>query len=356
MPFIPVIIPHSNSNTVINKTIVYSDTVLPLNDKGSNLKVTSISNVENNELERCLKTIFDNNSNITFNTIQYSRKDKKVYFYTNKNINTKCWEEINIRTYDYVDSSNLLEVIDNVLNQPMNMDNSLTSVYLISKLSKEFYDGYERKEKFLRCKLRDVLKQKVSQASNVFIESYKKDGELEISFDIGINEFKSIVFARTNNEIFIKKSESPWDMDILTNAYDVIDAIFDHYENKNVYHESYKSVNSPLWVHISNLINGVGDDKYYSCSNFYLRRANYKDGIETKCNSSKVLGKLEGRKNELLKKVFVKISECPEILQKPLQELRQQEIIYNLKEQEKEFKKQQRKEKIEKIFPFIKKR
>lgn len=74
----------NNTNaTVVNKTIVYSDTVLPLKDLGSNLKVSTISDVGEYSLERCLKIIFESNPNVVFNTIQYSKNDNKVYFYTN---------------------------------------------------------------------------------------------------------------------------------------------------------------------------------------------------------------------------------------------------------------------------------
>lgn len=73
LPFVPHTI-------VVNKTIVYSDTVLPLKDIGNNLKVTSIENVSEISLENCLKKIFESNPNVIFNTIQYSKKDQKVYF------------------------------------------------------------------------------------------------------------------------------------------------------------------------------------------------------------------------------------------------------------------------------------
>ena len=76
IPIVPVV-PHT---TVINKTIEYSDTVLPLNDSGKDLQVNSISNVSEYSLEECLKKIFESNPDIIFNTIQYSRKDNKVYF------------------------------------------------------------------------------------------------------------------------------------------------------------------------------------------------------------------------------------------------------------------------------------
>ena len=76
--FIPIV-PHT---TVINKTIVYSDTVLNLKDLGDNIKVTSISDVDEFSFEFCLKKVFESNPGVTFNTIQYSKENKKIYFYT----------------------------------------------------------------------------------------------------------------------------------------------------------------------------------------------------------------------------------------------------------------------------------
>ena len=53
--FIPII----PRTTVINKTIVYSDTVLSLKDLGTNLKITTISNINHKELEDCLRIVFE---------------------------------------------------------------------------------------------------------------------------------------------------------------------------------------------------------------------------------------------------------------------------------------------------------
>ena len=86
--FIPIV-PHTK---VTNKTIVYSDTVLNLKDLGDNIKVTSISNVDEFSFENCLKKVLESNPEVTFNTIQYSKENKKIYFYTNNNISTKEWE------------------------------------------------------------------------------------------------------------------------------------------------------------------------------------------------------------------------------------------------------------------------
>ena len=49
--FVPVI----PNTKIINKTIVYSDTVLTINRTGRNIEITSINNVEEYDLENCLK-------------------------------------------------------------------------------------------------------------------------------------------------------------------------------------------------------------------------------------------------------------------------------------------------------------
>ena len=132
VPFVPAaIVPHrSDSNTtVVNKTIVYSDTVLPLKDSGKNLKVTSISKVSEFELESCLETIFESNQDVIFNTVQYSKNDKKVYFYTDKEITTKEWEERKIFKYKPItNKKEILEELKNILSSSKSKDPNIVSL------------------------------------------------------------------------------------------------------------------------------------------------------------------------------------------------------------------------------------
>ena len=52
VPIVPIVPSmSSNRNTVINKTIVYNDTVLNLKEIGDNLKVTTIDDVKEYDLE-----------------------------------------------------------------------------------------------------------------------------------------------------------------------------------------------------------------------------------------------------------------------------------------------------------------
>ena len=101
--FIPVV-PSSGRTTVINKTIVYSDTVLKLDNLGQNISLTSISNITESDFEKCIKCILSSNEDVIFNTIQYSKKEKKIYFYTNKKINISKWTNRDIKKYNRVEN------------------------------------------------------------------------------------------------------------------------------------------------------------------------------------------------------------------------------------------------------------
>ena len=109
--YVPVI----SRKNVINQTIIYSDTVLSLNELGDNIKISTIYDVKEFELESCLKIIFESNPDVIFNTIQYSQANKKVYFYTNKEISSKSWENSKITKHKPLASPKLLlEELKNV--------------------------------------------------------------------------------------------------------------------------------------------------------------------------------------------------------------------------------------------------
>lgn len=83
--FVPVV-PHTTHTTAINKTIVYSNTILPVKNLGNNLKV---SNASECSIEKYLKTIFESNPNVIFNTIQYSKNDKIIFAKSNEDLYIK---------------------------------------------------------------------------------------------------------------------------------------------------------------------------------------------------------------------------------------------------------------------------
>ena len=92
----PVFIPITSH---YEKNIIYSDTVLDIKCLGSNIKITSISNVSEYSFKKCLEIILNSNKDVFFNTIQYSKENKKVYLYTDKEVNLDEWNSLSITNY-----------------------------------------------------------------------------------------------------------------------------------------------------------------------------------------------------------------------------------------------------------------
>lgn len=374
----------SSNIKILNKNIVYKDTVLPLKELGENIKITSISNVEEFWLESCLNKIFESNSNVTFNTVQYSKKDKKVYFYTDQNISTKAWDDRNLVSYKPLKNSiSILEEIKRILVAENNFDANCVSLYDVAKLlAKREYDMEQTKEHY-----HSFLKNKCKSIYHNFwgLVVYKLDYDnnelrLGINFSGNFMDYKEIVFAKNNNDLYLKSDSTEFGKgrELFLNCSSIIDECYDElmkfkdYENQFRY--GLRALNSCFFINISS--NGVSifNNNFQLQSDFVLRL--YSDKYSYDCNSNSILEVLRGNEDNVLKKIFVNISDCPEWMQEQLHSLRinqleeeqrvfdeeqkrlEEERIEELHRQEqeniKERKKQKRLELRNKIFPFLK--
>lgn len=366
VPIVPSV-PHT---TVVNKTIVYSDMVLPLKDTGNNLKVTSIENVSEFSLESCLKTIFESNPNVIFNTIQYSKNDETVYFYTIQDITTKAYEESKFTSYKPITSrTEILEEVKKVLLSPKSKDNNCISLYDVLTLLKKLYSEYENIIKKYQNKLQDIAKYKIGDNSSLLLYSHNfKEKIIHIGFrnrfiwDNWPKKFDDIYFAKQNGDLYVVKSESSYTNEILSALGSTLSEMYDEllkYADYTDYKYSkydIKPVNSNFSISIS--YNGVWITVKY-LKELELFATSYDNGYELRCNSSVVNEALNGKKTEIFKRIFVKISDCPEWSQAMLYEIRQAQLAEEQRIEDKLRYKEMRKEKrlalTRKIFPFLKK-
>ena len=135
---VPVVVPaHSGHTTVINKTIVYSDTVLNLKEKDKDFKVTSVS-VRKLDFKECLETILEENPEVVFNTIQYSYQQEKAIFYTDKPISTEKWEKRNEEKKEYLADNFSIEMhIKDLLSRGRVLSPDCIAIYDVLCLSKK---------------------------------------------------------------------------------------------------------------------------------------------------------------------------------------------------------------------------
>lgn len=367
--FVPIVpfVPHT---TVINKTIVYSDTVLPLKDTGNNLKVTSISNVSEFSLESCLKTIFESNPNVIFNTIQYSKNDKKVYFYTNQDITTKAYEESKFRNYKPITSrTEILEEVKNVLLAQKNKDNDCISLYDVLMLLKKFNNEYYSVEKRYKNRFNYIVKGRFDEYSSVCYHGFDYEKNiLHISFrKYRISNYDDMYFAKQNGDLYVVKSEGCWTDEAFSALSSSLSEMYDEllkyadYRDYKFTKNDRKPANSNFSIKISyhGVWISVKDFNNRYMNELELFAPSYKGGYELKCNSSVVNEAISGKETEIFKRIFVKISDCPEWSQAMLYEVRQNQLAEEQKVEDELRYKEMRKEKrlalTRKIFPFLKK-
>lgn len=372
----------NNTNaTVVNKTIVYSDTVLPLKDLGSNLKVSTISNVGEYSLERCLKIIFESNPNVVFNTIQYSKNDNKVYFYTNQEISTREYEESEFTKYKTITSrSEILEETKSILLTEKNNSSDCISLFDIAQLLKKMNHDYDMIKERYNSQFKRIIKNAFGDSSSIVIFDFDYEKKLlKIGFKMwSSGDYDEICFAKQNDDLYIVKSKSLYDKEVfaelssgLSKLYDKLISFADYKDYANAKYNT-KSVNSSFGVDISHYGAGIFVEfqgNSYS-KDFELFSPSYNNDYSIKCNSSIVNEVFKDKESEIFKRIFVKIDDCPvwsqamlyEIRQNQLAEERRLEDAKQLKRQkieekikQREAKKQKRLELKRKIFPFLKK-
>lgn len=372
---VPVVVPaHSGHTTVINKTIVYSDTVLNLKEKGKDLKVTSVS-VSKYLFERCVQMILEENPNVVFNTIQYSYQQEKAIFYTDKSISTEKWQKRNEEKKEYLYDNASIEVhIKELLasDRPLNPD--CVAIYDVLCLSKNIRYG----EKTFEDSIKARINSKLNYINDDYYVTIHDMNYKTYECHILVREYmrhtddreEEFWFKKVGSDVYISKKDGR-DLigdKILGIIGSEISELYEHqlkmsYKDKepSVY---IKAVNSGFSASM-----GYYGVKIYNgnvlTSTFAIEMYSYSNKIDYECNSANLLQLLRGNEYDLYKKIFVKISDCPSWMHQELLEFRAKQLVEEEKEREKQeqkrikeeykkLKKQKRREFWGKIFPFIK--
>lgn len=367
--------PHT---TFENKKIVYSDTMLPLKDTGNNLRITTIENVSKTDLKYCLEIIFISNPDVVFNTIQYSTKDERVYFYTNKEISTEVWKRLQLSKPVNI-KAQILQEIKRILTSDENKDYDCISLYDVYKLIRKIYKEQIKKEDYYMdiieknyeyyhtCDIYDMY----DIYSLILTFDYDKD-ELEISADD-----KPITFSKNYGELYLKSDESNTSLgkELLMEFRDVLSAAYDElliYKNIERDDSYVKPLDSMLSAYISSSV--VRVYTRYHVKNCYIDLVKCSDLGKKECfvfcNLHDISNIVCGQENEIFKKLFVRIDDCPywsreslyEIRKKQLGEEKQKLSEEKMAEEQELLERKKKEEKYQKrlnlrrkIFPFLKK-
>lgn len=362
--FIPTV-PRTTHTTIVNKTIVYSDTVLKLDELGSTLKLTTINDLKEDDLEKCLKTIFESNPDVTFNTIQYSKNKKKLYIYADKEPNILNWKNRNVRELKPLSNNQeIIEELSYVFDSSNNpKDEDIISVSDVAYLMKKTRNAECRISEIYENRIESILKNKLCEYTSVFSTSYDyQESELTLEYKY-INEKRTIKFKRNeeNNDIFISSSDTYQAETIFSYISRELSKLFDEYEkfrdfnDFNQYNYKINSVNSSFNVSISifsvDIFTATG--KYIQNKIFEITSPNLLGKREVNCNSSIVLDLVRGNESKIQQNVFIKIEDCPKWMRNILYETRKQQLEELAKKEEKQKREEEKQETIRRIKRFF---
>lgn len=325
--FVPVV-PHT---TVVNKTIVYSDTVLSLNDKGSNLKITTISNVEEFMLDDCLRIIFESNPNVIFNTVQYSKNDKKVYFYTDKEIDISKYKKINTIEYKPIkNKQDILEEIKKIISLPKVNRYDCVSLNTAYEFILKKRNELKNKEKYYKRILDNMIKEKYGRDSGLVVHGFDYEtGELSIAFKHFGSKYYNIDLKIKDEDLYVSSSETYESDDVFRLLYKQLTLLYNEYEKyrefyeQKTYHE--RPVNSNFFIDIDFYGVRIYNKEFFN-KDFEIRYPSYSKEYEIECNSAKLMSVIEETQRDILNKIYIEIEKCPKCSRKELYDIRKKQL------------------------------
>jgi len=362
-------------DNVINKDILYTD---------NPLRITTLSGVDESSLEECLNIVIEANKYATFHLIQYSKQDRRIYFYADTDVYTKAWKPKKKSSKSLKTIEDVTEEIEKVFNFSKEKETTCMSIFdrddIISLydigllLQKENEKLSDIKVEYINMIEDAYRKKKDDNKVGVYFDKFDySDKRLKLSFKkYSFTEYVEHTFCKKDG-ILVLESSILNDDDVLPAAGEFISEFFDKLlEFKNLNEQKSKRINplnSSFIIDISS--SGIEiyteEYKFLYDSIFELRLfLDYKgrNNYNCKCNYNSVVSLIDNKEDELFKKIYIRISDCPEWMHRSLyeerkrqleienQERKQQEEQQLQQEEQKESEKQEEipKQKVKKRF------
>lgn len=337
--YIPVLLPNPYTVSIIHDELIYGDTFINPDDLGKNIKSTFISNIGEISLEYCIKTILEDNKNVTFHTIQYSKKQKRLCFYTDNDLNIKNWEKKEttppqpINTKEDITQS-VLSVFD---NEPI-YDQDCASVYEILMLYRNLDKKIKQVHESIGNKIKNKLTTRVNEDLYCCIHDFEYDKHiLPIHCSSRYSSYwDKYQYTKTpDGKIKEIKIEGFHDYNMLGNISDEVLELIDFYlsieETRIQKKNRIKSVNSNLYINMDRYDVEVYVDEntgihYLHKPKYSSKFYTYSDKVEHQYAYSDILERLNGNEMEFLQKIYVKIDDCPLWMREQLYNRRREEI------------------------------
>lgn len=237
------------------------------------------------------------------------------------------------------------EIIDENCNSiPLSINPNIISIYDVYNVIAKKESQFKTLEKCCEDKIDFIIKNYSYTSSIVFYGMDFEKDELSIGFNpnwgsYGIN-YKHITFSKKNNELYIISTDTPLYAEeiftllksTLSNAYDEF-ILFKDFKLQQSY--NIRCFNSDLLVFVDDFGVRLSDGNSFSLPLFSLNRYVFQSNFTLECKYDFVSHSIRDKEEEIFKKTFVNIEDCPEWMKKTLYEIRKEEINERLNKKEK---------------------
>lgn len=230
----------------------------------------------------------------------------------------------------------IVEEIKDAFSKESPTDPNLVSLYDIATLIQDIYKTMDDIRQTYSKKLGTIIEKEFKKSSFIIYGINFDKKELRIGFaeEDDKYHFNTITFKKNNNDLYISSSEiSYYPMKILILIGQELSKLYDELIAFDNYHKEYskniQSQNSKFSVSINNegvkLLDPILTQDYKE--NEFCLSTNEKDcEYKYNCNSSEIIGIIKNCEEELFKKIFVNISDCPKWSQELLHQKRQTQL------------------------------
>jgi len=143
-------------------------------------------------------------------------------------------------------------------------------------------------------------------------------------------------FKKVGGNLVILKCACDHAMNILDQCGDKVLEYYDKFlESKEFYNDfiyNIKSVNSNFFIN-SDKHNITISEKNRDNSSFNLSAKIYDNKYSYNCNSNNIVDICRNNEDEIFKRIFIKISDCPEWTQEKLHQVRNEQLKWEIRKQ-----------------------
>ena len=222
-----------------------------------------------------------------------------------------------------------LTEIKDILNSDINTDSNCISLYDVSNLISNTSDRID--EIKLSC-IEEIESYSPYSNLHLHIEFCYDKNELTIKYNHPQSCNTTIIFTKKDDDMFIKESDN-FDnaLYIFKKLSKEITKLYNELEKHKYFYtqkkEDLHAVNSNFSVNINHKEITISTDTKINESDFLITVENQKYGnYDIKCNSNNILNIITGQADKIFKRIFIKISDCPEWSQPLLREFRQKQL------------------------------